>query len=162
MKDSNMEKDEMKKAGRPAKYKSPDEMVFKIDEYFNTQCKNVPMLDDDGNVLVTKTGKPLIEYNPPTLAGLALYLGFADRKSLHDYKKKEKFAFVIRQAIARMEEYAEKQLTTGQTSGAMFWLKNQGWSEKEPTENTNENNKSLQELGISKKDIIALAKQYQT
>ncbi len=149
----------VKAGGRPAKYSTPEELEERIDNYFTTECKTVPILDEDGNVLTTKMGKPMIEYNPPTMAGLALYLGFADRQSLYDYKKKEKFSYVIRRAIARMEEYAEKQLTIGQTSGAIFWLKNHGWNEKNVTEIEKEQPPTLQELGITKQDIIALAKQ---
>ncbi len=145
--------------GRPPKYSCPQELSERIDKYFLEACNSIPVLGDDGKVLTTKTGKPLIDYNPPTVAGLALYLGFADRRSLYDYKKKEKFEYVIRRAIARMEENAEKQFTVGQTSGAIFWLKNHGWRDKNETIEIPDKKLSLEELGITKKDIIALAKQ---
>lgn len=155
-------KTEKRGPGRPAKFSSAKKMEEKINEYFSKCCCSIPMCDDDGHVLTTKTGKPIIEHNPPTMAGLALYLGFADRSSLYDYKRKPEFNHQIRRAIARMEEYAEKQLTVGQTSGAIFWLKNHGWGEKavEETAQHNENHISLLEMGISKEDIIALAKRY--
>ncbi len=149
-------------AGRPAKYPSPKAMLERIEEYFETECKPKPLLDEAGHVLTTKGGKELIEPHPPTLSGLALYLGFADRKSLYDYKKKEKFSYVIRRAIARIEEYAEQQLTIGQASGAIFWLKSHGWQEQLDTEDKKEeerDNPSLLDLGITKEEIITLAKQ---
>lgn len=115
--------------GRPAFYKTPEELQAKIDEYFKTQCKTVPILDSEGKPLMTTKGFPVVELNPPTMAGLALYLGFTNRTSLYEYSWKGNFSDTIKKAISRVEEYAEKQLTSGSATGAIFWLKNHGWAD---------------------------------
>ena len=115
--------------GRPPMFSTPEQMQAKIDEYFETKCKSVVMRDEDGKPLVSTKGIPVVELNPPTVAGLALYLGFDDRRSLYDYKDKPDFTHTVKKAISRVEEYAEKQLTTGAATGAIFWLKNHGWAD---------------------------------
>jgi hypothetical protein len=116
--------------GRPPKYKTAQEMQDKIDEYFETQVWSKPYLDKEGNVLTTKTGKPVMDIKPPTVAGLSLFLDFSDRASMYDYKKKEKFTHIIKRAVSKIEEFAEIQLTQGNSTGAIFWLKNHGWIDK--------------------------------
>ncbi|OPZ89002.1 MAG: hypothetical protein BWY74_02904 [Firmicutes bacterium ADurb.Bin419] len=120
---------EIMTAGRPPKYKTAEEMQIKIDEYFVKKC---------ADEVVLLGGKEIIKYNPPTINGLALYLGFMDRQSLYDYINREnkfnesdrKFTCTLRKAMARIEEYAEKQLHVGNSTGAIFWLKNRGWKDK--------------------------------
>lgn len=129
--------------GRPAFYKTPEEMQAKIDEYFETKCKTILIRDEYGKPLVTSKGIPVVELNPPTVAGLALFLGFDDRRSLYDYKDKPEFTHTIKKAISRVEEYAEKQLTTGGATGAIFWLKNHGWADTTKQEITGANGGSI-------------------
>jgi hypothetical protein len=130
--------------GCPAMYQSPEDMQKKIDKYFATQCKTVILKDEDGRPAKGKNGTLAIQYNPPTVAGLALYLGFADRRSLYDYKyNKPNFSHIINRAITRIEEYAEKQLTTGNSTGAIFWLKNHGWIDTTHQEVTGANGGSI-------------------
>jgi len=107
------------KGGRPPLFKTPEEMQLKINEYFEKKCKTVPVLDKNGMPLVTTKGIPVVELNPPTVAGLALYLGFTDRKSIYEYVNYgDKFSDTVKKAITRIEEYAEKQLTSGASVGA--------------------------------------------
>lgn len=125
------EKNEVvRKRGRPPKYDDPDKMQEKIDAYFNECCQDEVMKDEEGNILVDTKGRPVIKYNPPTCADLAIYLGFVDRDSLYDYAKKEDFSGTIKKAITKIEAYAEKQLYIGNPTGAIFWLKNHGWKDK--------------------------------
>jgi hypothetical protein len=90
---------ERKGAGRPSKYSSPDEMQAAIDAYFE-------------------------DADAPTMAGLALELGFQDRRSLSDYAEKDNFLPVIKRARTKLEEFHEKNLLSRNPTGSIFWLKN--------------------------------------
>lgn len=106
-------------------FKSDEELQEKIDAYFDENCGME--IDEDGK----------LQINAPTVSGLALYLGFADRQSMYDYKKKPEHACTIKRAITRMEEFAEKQLFVSKSpTGAIFWLKNHRWSDKQEIEHT--------------------------
>lgn len=146
------------KGGRPAFYKTPEELQEKIDEYFEVQCADEIMLDSNNATIVDVKGRPVIHYNPPTLSGLALFLGFVDRCSLYDYRDRkcekkteetdcmhekrleitQEFSHTIKKALARIEDYAEKQLHIGNSTGAIFWLKNRGWKDKTEVETSGE------------------------
>lgn len=118
-------------------YKTVEELQTKIDEYFDVYCKDEVVMDEKGKPCVNTRGALYIKYKPPTCSGLALYLGFADRRSLYDYKANEKYSLTIKRAISRIEEYAETQLFVGNSTGAIFWLKNKGWKDKTINENFN-------------------------
>lgn len=112
----------MGKPGRPPKYKTAEELEKKINEYFEVECKDE---------VIETNGKIAIKHNPPTISGLALYLGFLNRRSIYDYiARDESFSHTIKKAVAKIEDYAEKQLFVGNSTGAIFWLKNKGWSDK--------------------------------
>lgn len=132
-----------KKTGAPLKFETPEELQKKIDEYFDIKCAPTPILDSEGKQVYLKNGSPSLKYNPPTVAGLALYLGFSDRRSIYDYKDREIFSHTVKAAITRIEEYAEQQLSIGQATGAIFWLKNHGWVDKSETELSGKDGKDL-------------------
>lgn len=111
------------------KYKTVKELEDAIDAYFET-CKDELVYNNDGEVATDKSGNPIFIPHPPTVAGLALYLGFADRQSIYDYKGLEEFSCTIKNAITRIEEYAEQHLYIGRATGAIFWLKNHGWKDE--------------------------------
>ena len=92
--------------GRPAKYKTAEELQKAIDAYF------------------LELGDEM-----PTVSGLAYYLGFADRNSIYDYSRKDEFSRTIKRAVLGIERLYEAQLVNGKanTAGVIFWLKNQGW-----------------------------------
>ena len=71
--------------GRPRKYKTPEEMQIKVDEYFRKHRSS------------------------PTLAGLSLYLDFADYQSILDYGKKDEFTATISRARRRIIDFLEKK-----------------------------------------------------
>lgn len=142
---------EENKRGRKPLYKTAQELQDKIDKYFEEKCKTVPILNENGIPLVTTKGIPVVEVNPPTVAGLALYLGFEDRRSIYDYaNRNDEFSHTIKRAITRIEEYAEKQLTSGASVGAMFWLKNHGWIDKTNQEINGSLN--VQKVFVTEKD----------
>lgn len=118
------------KTGRPALFSTPEQLQAKIDQYFET-CKPT-YLEIDGKPALDKNGNRMVDVNPPTVTGLALFLGFVDRRSMYDYSAREDFSLTIKKAIARIEKFAEHQLLTNQKpTGAIFWLKNHGWRAEE-------------------------------
>lgn len=97
--------------GRPAVFRTPAEMLEKVYAYFHKQKA---------------------EEKPPTIAGLALFLGFCDRQSLFDYQtRSEGFTCVIKRARTIIEEWHERMLAEGKANaGNIFWLKNHGWTDE--------------------------------
>jgi len=98
--------------GRPAFYSTPDDLQTKIDEYFVTE-------------------------SVPTVSGLSVFLGFADRSSLYDQKARgEDFSYPIKRAVSIIESMHEKALFSKESSpaGSIFWLKNYGWKDKQETD----------------------------
>jgi hypothetical protein len=94
-------------AGRPRKYQHPQDMQDAIDSFF--------------------------ALNPvyPTMTGLALHLGFCDRRSLYDLQEyEEEFSYITRAAISRIEAIHEQRLFGDKPQGSIFWLKNRGWTEQ--------------------------------
>lgn len=102
-------------SGRPAKYKTVDDMKALIIEYFNRQQQE---------------GRPL------TVTGLAKSLGMT-RQMLIDYSNKDEFADTIKEAKMTIEEFSEETLYTARNPvGAIFNLKNNwGWKDKHEVDN---------------------------
>lgn len=72
--------------------------------------------------------------NPPEpvcITGLALYLGFCDRQSLYDYQKRPAFESTIKWGRTLVENSYEKRLDNGYPTGAIFALKQMGWSDRQ-------------------------------
>ena len=126
--------------GRPPLYKTVEELEAKIDEYF-TNCP-------DQKSILTKTG--LIDIPCPTITGLALFLGFCSRGTMYEYENKNPdFSDTIKKARSKMEVIYEQLLQDG-NSGAIFALKNFGWTDKQVIE-TNITGIECIITGISKK-----------
>lgn len=97
---------------------TPEEMEERVDAYFD----------------FVKAKK-----EPATITGLALYLGFASRQSFYDYEQKPEFSYTIKRARSRIEEGYEKALHSRNPIGAIFALKNFGWTDKTEVTATNFN-----------------------
>ena len=79
---------------------------------------------------------------PPTVTGLSLHIGFADKSSLYDYKKKDEFSHSIKRAISRIEKYHEIAIAHGdKCTGNIFALKNFDWKDKTETDITTKGDK---------------------
>lgn len=105
-----------------------------IEKYFK-DCEGHPLTDEYGEIVYTKSGDPVIVGDhPPTVTGLALWLGFKTRQSLLNYQARNKaFDDIITVAKSRCEEYAERRLFDRDgVNGAKFSLTNnfKGWGEK--------------------------------
>ena len=122
------------KVGRPAAYKTPEEMQAKIDAYFE-ECEGVYVRDKDGKIETDKYDNPITtKKRPLTITGLALALGFNSRQSLLNYQDDPLFMDTIRRAKSKVEQYAEERLFDKEgVNGAKFNLSNnfKGWSEKQ-------------------------------
>jgi hypothetical protein len=79
----------------------------------------------------------------PTVTGLTLALGFADKSTLYDYAKKEEFSHPIKRALTIVELGYETALKDSNAAGSIFALKNMGWKDKSDLNHTN-NGQSFQ------------------
>lgn len=101
---------------RPRKYETPEQMQEVIDEYF-------------------------VSTDMPTVCGLALALGFSQRKSLLDYEGYEdepQFCNIIKIAKLKVEESYERDLRTKgiKPTGPIFALKNMKWKDDRGIDHT--------------------------
>lgn len=101
--------------GRPPKYKNKEQLIESIEKYF-TICKE--------------------EKHNPSITGLALHLGFESRQSFYDYEKNEDYSYTIKKARLRVENMYEEKLLSNTVTGAIFALKNLGWSDKQEIDHT--------------------------
>ena len=130
---SNSKIKEPNPIGIPPLYNSPQELQSKIDEYFNSDSKY-------------------------TIAGLCLFLGFASRQSFYDYENKPNFAYTIKKARLRLEEYYEsKVLTAGIQTGVMYMLN--CFKYQEPIDNEIQNKNKKPDLSsLTNEDLNKLIK----
>lgn len=113
--------------GRPRKYENADEMGKAIDAYF----ESLKGVDDKPDKI-------------PTVAGLALKLGFSSRQSLNDYEKDERFSYLIKKARLTIENEWEQMLQKQSCTGAIFWLKNHsGYVDKHEQEISGKNGEAI-------------------
>lgn len=136
-----MTKEKKKRIGRPPKYKTPEQMQKAIDAYFK-DCPDQAEVFVGGEIGV-------ITVPSPTITGLALYLGFCDRFSMYEYEQRPEFTDTIKNARARMVNIYEQNVTHGKNpSGAIFMLKNFGYSDKQELKV-----ESKQEITVNRMDI---------
>lgn len=146
--------------GKPPKYKNAEQLRDKIEKYFASITTKETWLEDEkefdaygNNVLVTKkevtnvnhsTGEPV-----PTMTGMALFLGFADKQSLWDYEKTSpEYSYLIRAAKSIIERYHEIRVATSdKAQGSMFVLQNMGWSTKAEVKDTTERPAQVFKIG---------------
>lgn len=67
---------------------------------------------------------------PPTLTGLALFLGFDSRNDFESCEAKGVYSASLKRARLRIEAAYEKKLHFHSSSGAVFALKNLGWNDR--------------------------------
>lgn len=116
--------------GRPAKYKNAKELQTAIDDYFDNGVKIRDV------VVGRKNEQEIIQLPVPTITGLVLHIGFADRQSFYDLEKDERFSCTIKRARTRIENEYEEQLSVNGGSGPIFALKNFGWKDKQELAHT--------------------------
>lgn len=79
----------------------------------------------------------------PTITGLAYFLGFSSRQSFYDYEKNEKHSYTIKRARLYMESVYEANLIKANVAGAIFALKNFGWTDKQEIDQKTEHSGSI-------------------
>ena len=103
------------KVGRPLKWNNVEELQLQIDKYFD-KCVELE--------------------KPFTITGLCIALD-CDRETIRDYKEKDLFSVPIKNAYRKCQQYAEEQMFTSKNpAGAIFALKNYGWSDKQEIDHT--------------------------
>lgn len=116
--------------GRPPKYKDTKELQDAIHEYFVDGVKKKEIVVGKGKNQTT------IEIEVPTITGMCLYLGFASRQSFYDLEGNDEFSYIVKRARLFIECEYEEQLSVGNTVGAIFALKNMGWTDKQEIEHS--------------------------
>ena len=101
--------------GRPRLYTTAEELQAEITNYFVYCYSNSIKL---------------------TISGLVLYCGFSDRKSFYSYEENREFSHIVKKARGIITLHYENLLTEAFPQGAVFALKNLGWSAEEKIENT--------------------------
>lgn len=101
--------------GRPPIFAEPDQLDLKAQQYLEHGA--------------------LDEKFVPTINGLAIALGMT-RETLNQYRHKPLFSDTLKSVIGKIEIAWEKRLWENGCTGAIFWLKNQGWADKIETVNT--------------------------
>ena len=99
--------------GRPRIVESPEVFEVEAEAYFQ-RCAE--------------------EERPPTISGIALALGFVDRRSFYNYEEHPEFSHAIKKARARIEQHHEERMSGTAPTGSIFWLKNHGWADKQETD----------------------------
>ena len=158
--------EEKNKVGRPLKYKTPEEMQKKIDEYFESCYRAIMVFNKDKSqyeVVKDNNGNIVKEqYKPFTITGLANALDLS-RRDLLSYNEKDEFRNTVTRAKSIVEQYAEERLFDRDGNrGAIFSLSNnfKGWADKQQTETTKDpvininmiNNDNLQEDFFKKEE----------
>ncbi len=127
--------------GRPPIYAETEENIKAVDTLVQQYFEYIEGEEGTKEVVVGNDdeGKPIYESEtywirrpePPTVTGLTLYLGFADKSTLYDYSKKESFSHSIKRGLSRIEQFHEIKASYGdKCTGNIFVLKNFGWVDR--------------------------------
>ena len=128
--------------GRPPIYDKPEDLIQACEDYFiyiqgEFHEGTVKEKDEKTGKQVTRKVKVWDRYpEPATITGLTIYIGFADRGTLDDYEKKDEFSHIIKKARKIVEYNYELKLHGDKNTGAIFALKNMGWSDKQELEHS--------------------------
>jgi len=93
---------------RPVLYDTPEKFVAVADAYF-AKCE--------------------ADEAVPTVNGLCIALGMT-RETLLRYEEKEGFSDPVKLVRMRLEAAWEQRLAGPNAAGTIFWLKNQGWTDR--------------------------------
>lgn len=115
----------MAEVGRPPMFTDPKEVEDLVHEYFEKGVKMKTVIVGPPNARYS------VEVAVPTITGLCLYLGFESRQSFYAYEQKPEFSYTIKKARLFIENEYEEMLQAGNVAGAIFALKNFGWTDKQ-------------------------------
>lgn len=106
------------------KYRSRKKMESAIDEYFKSGISAKIF------VIGVAPYEREVKVEMPTITELAHYLGFESRQSIYAYELDGRFSYIIKRARLKIEINYEQRLHLASPTGAIFALKNMGWSDK--------------------------------
>lgn len=123
------------KVGKPS-INDPDDISaikVKIDEYFD-ECEK--------------------KEQHPTYCGLAYHLGYASRQSIWENANSDNgISLPLKRAMLKIESTYERMLSGNSCTGAIFALKNRGWTDKQSVEHTGSNGGPV-EISLIKRVIV--------
>lgn len=114
--------------GRPPMYETVEELETKVLEYFDGGYNTRQIVVGRGEE------RTIVEVPVITITGIAHFLGFESRQSFYAYEQKPEFCYIIKRARLFIERFYEEQLQVGNTVGAIFALKNMGWTDNRGVE----------------------------
>ena len=124
---------------RNGKYKTLEDLQTRINQYFEFIKGEYTIVGDfnkRGDWVESKIW--LREPEPPTITGLTLYLGYADKSSLHKRVRDENpenfYRLPIKKALTLIEQSYEKGIRGSSAAGCIFALKNMKWTDKQEHE----------------------------
>ena len=132
--------------------KSKRRVIERIEAYF--KLINGDEDDTDDSHHPTALNKKN-EKQPPTLTGLALFLGFNSLHELNAYEQNGKYAALVKRAHLRIEAVYEQKLHTPSATGAMFALKNVGWKDGSGSDTVTEMITSFEMLIVASETLPA-------
>lgn len=104
-------------------YQNAQELAYAIDDYFRHGIPSVQRVVGKGAT------SRLVRIPRPSIAGLCRHIGYQSRQSFYDLEEDDRFSYVIKRARLFLEEWFEGELQTGQVIGAIFALKQFGYSD---------------------------------
>jgi hypothetical protein len=120
------------KVGRPRIYDNVEQLEQAILDYFFPLQTN--SVETQCGTLKADAGRGVNK--KPSVTGLSLSLGFADKTTLYEYRDREEFSYPIKKALTMIEQYHEERLAENNVTGAIFALKNFGWKDKSEVDMT--------------------------
>lgn len=108
-----------------------------IDNYFTFiqgefELEQIPS-KTKGTTEMVEEKRWLRQEEPPTISGLAYYLGFESRQTFEHYELNGRHGAELKRARLRIEAAYEKKLHIQSSTGAIFALKALGWNDKDST-----------------------------
>lgn len=122
-----------RKRGRPAAYDDPKAMQEAVDGYIE-RCR------ENGD--------------PVTLTGGIIALGLSSKQSLSDYEKKDGFSGPVKRLRLAVEAEYERRLFGSNPTGAIFALKNMGWSDKTEHEVSGKDGGAIETNGTIRVEFV--------
>lgn len=113
---------------RPRIYESVEELDKAIDDYFYPMTWTE--MQTGAGIIKSEPFKSTTRISKPTVTGLALALGFADKTTLYEYRDRDEFSYSVKRALMMIENYHEEGLSENNVAGRIFALKNMGWKDK--------------------------------
>jgi len=132
----HMEKKDKHPGGRPPKYKTPQELHEKVEEYFESCWFEKITESEDKDTGKIETSVVRYQQRPYTIAGLAYHLDMTTQ-ALRDYQAKDEFLCIIKRAKQKIEMNFEENLCGKNPTGSIFWLKNHaGYKDRQELEHS--------------------------